>query len=214
MRGFGKIEHCVVSVSPSDYGLSEEVMREKCRVAALDRGIIGGCMIFHGYRPDRAKKILAWSCHYHVLGFIRGGYSCRKCERKWNCRAGCGGFDDRSWQGFQKDGYLVKVLDERKTIIGTAWYQLNHATLRVGVKRFHVINWFGLCGNSKMKVSAVKPEVPCPACNSAMERVAHVGKKHISYSMSEEEYESLFLDDEFDDVGDPNYVRFGGGRVE
>ena len=71
---------------------------------------IGGCMIFHGYRVDRRRDVLFWSAHYHVLGFVYGGYSrCRECPRKWNCLKDCGGFDDRAWQGFQSDGYFVKV---------------------------------------------------------------------------------------------------------
>ena len=36
-----------------------------------------------------------------------------------------------NWQDFLEDGYYVKVLGERKTIFGTAWYQLNHASLRL-----------------------------------------------------------------------------------
>jgi len=46
-RGFGKVEHIVVSPSVADHGLSEYVMRKKCRDALFARGILGGCMIFH-----------------------------------------------------------------------------------------------------------------------------------------------------------------------
>jgi hypothetical protein len=31
----------------------------------------------------------------------------------------------------------VKVKVERKTVFGTAWYQLNHSTIRTNVKRTH-----------------------------------------------------------------------------
>ena len=168
----------------------------------------------YGYRPDRMNQILVWSPHYHILGFIRGGYRCRDCERKWNCLKGCGGFDDRNYQSFVENGYWVKVQGERKTIVGTAWYQLNHATLRIGVKRFQVVTWFGLLGYNKMKSFRVEPEVRCPACDSDMEVGFHVGKRHISKSVSEDDYASLFLDDEFDDAGDANYVCRGGGRFE
>jgi putative lipase involved disintegration of autophagic bodies len=63
-----------------------------------------------------------------------------------------------------------------------------------------------------MKASKVKPEVLCPACGYGMEKAVHVGKKRVSKDISDEDYASLFLDDEFDDLGDPNYIVSGGGR--
>jgi hypothetical protein len=214
-RGFGKPEHIFVSVPLVDYGLSEDVLRERCRKALLDRGVIGGCMIFHGYRPDRVNKILVWSPHYHTLGFIRGGFDvCRKCYKRGVRRCDdCGEFKGRETRGYAKDKYFVSCIeDERKSVFSTACYQLNHATLRVGVKRFQVVTWFGLLGCSKMKALKVKPEVLCPACHYGMEKAFHVGKKRVSKDVSEEDYASLFLDDEFDDAGDPNYIACGGGR--
>jgi hypothetical protein len=55
------------------------------------------------------------------------------------------GFNGREVRGFEKDGYIVKVMGERKTIFGTAWYQLNHSTIRTNVKRPHACTWFGVC---------------------------------------------------------------------
>ena len=206
-RGFGKVEHIMVSVGVADRGLSESVMRKKCRDVLLDRGVIGGCMIFHGYREDKSRGVLVWSPHYHVLGFVLDGYGrCRECERKWNCLKGCGGFDDRAWQAFQKDGYYVKVLAERKTVFGTAWYQLNHATLRLGVKRFHVVTWFGACGNRKFKSQKLEAEVVCPVCGSEMVRSAYVGKRHIVKDVGSLAYVPWFVDDEFGEDGAPNYI--------
>jgi len=94
--------------------------------------------------------------------------------------------------------------------LGTAWYQLNHATLRIGLKRFQVVTWFGVLGNNRMKSLKAKPEVLCPACGYDMEKAVHVGKKRIPKEVSDEAYASLFLDDEFDDTGDPNYICKGG----
>lgn len=216
-RGFGRIEHIIASVPPADYGLKEEVMRDRCRVAALDRGVIGACMIFHGYRPDRENKILVWSPHYHLLGFVgHGGFDvCRNCTKSGvgKCED-CDGFKGREMRGFAKDKYFVSVLPERKTVFGTAWYQLNHATLRVGLKRFQVVTWFGVLGYNRLKSLKAKPEVPYPACGYDMEKAVHVGKKRIPKEVSDEAYASLFLDDEFDDAGDPNYICKGGGRFD
>ena len=211
-RGFGKVEHILVSVAVADRDLSEVVMRKKCRKALFSRGVIGGCMIFHGYRIDKKRGVLVWSPHYHCLGFVEGGYGrCRDCERKWNCLKGCGGFDDRAWQSYQKDGYYVKVFAQRKTVFGTAFYQLNHATIRVGVKRFHTVTWFGVCGNRKFKSANVSVAVVCPVCESEMVRSVYVGKRHIVKDVGHVDYVPLFVDDEFDENGEPNYVDVDGG---
>jgi len=210
-RGFVDVEHVLVSVSREDYDLSESVLRAKCRKVLFDRGIIGGGMIFHGYRVDKKRDVLFWSPHYHVLGFVVGGYSrCRECFRKWNCLRGCGDFDDRAWQGFQSDGYFVKVFPQRKTVFGTAFYQLNHATIRVGVKRFHSVTWFGCCGNRKFKSVNLDAEVLCPACKAVMVRSVYVGMRYIVKDVGHVDYVPWFVDDEFAENGQPNYIDVGG----
>ena len=37
-------------------------------------------------------------------------------------------YDRNYWEGYMKDDWIVKVLGERKTAFGTAWYQLNHSS--------------------------------------------------------------------------------------
>ena len=213
-RGFGEVEHIVVSISPEDYDLPEKVFRKKARQALSVRGVIGGCMIFHGYRIDRGREVLVWKPHYHVLGFIEGGYArCRNCKRKWDCVKGCGGFDDRSYQQFLKDGYYVKVCAERETVFGTAWYQLNHATVRLSfLSRFHTFTWFGVCGNRKYGSAKLESEDVYPACGEEMVRCAYVGKRTIARDIGDVNYKSVFLDDEFDENGEPNYVEVVGSR--
>ena len=89
---------------------------------------IGGCLIFHGFRYNNVR-LWYWSPHFHVLGVIKGGCKCRSCNHELgDCRS-CSGFNGREMRGFEKDGYIVKVMGARKTIFGTAWYQLNHALL-------------------------------------------------------------------------------------
>jgi len=206
-RGLGKVEHVMVSVAIADRDLSEPVMRKKCRVALSDRGVTGGCMIFHGYRIDRSRNVLVWSPHYHSLGFIEGGFDrCRGCvHERGDCRS-CSGFKGREVRGYEKDGYIVKVFDERKTVFGTAHYQLNHATIRIGIKRFHVVTWFGSCGNRKFKSANVDVEVLCPACESVMVKSVYVGKRHIVKDFASADYVPLYIDDEFDEDGEPNYI--------
>ena len=211
-RGFGKPEHVMVSPSKVDRDLPESDMRVKCRNALFARGVTGGCMIFHGYREDKERHVLVWSPHYHALAYVEGGYKCRDCKK--SCFKGCGGFVDRSYRCFDDDGCIVRVLAERKTIVGTAWYQLNHATVRVGVKRFQSVTWFGSVSYSKFKSEKVKTENLCPVCDSEMGRCVYVGKRHIVKDIGSADYVAFFVEDEFDVSGNPNFVDFGGGRFE
>ena len=61
-------------------------------------------------------------------------------------------------------------------------------------------------------LTGLQNQVLCPACGYDMERAVHVGSKRIPKDVSDEAYASLFLDDEFDDAGDPNYICKGGGK--
>ena len=212
-RGFGKVEHIVVSVHPDDYGLPEKVLRKKSRLALKARGVVGGCMIFHGFRIDRERGVLVWSPHYHVLGFIEGGFDvCRGCVHvREDCR-NCSGFKGREVREYEKDRYIVKVLDERETVFGTAFYHLNHATVRGGLRRFHCVTWFGVCGNRKYSSPKVESQDLCPVCGDEMVRCAYVGKRVFSRNIGDADYKAWFVDDEFDEDGESNYPEIVGSR--
>jgi len=177
-KRFGLVEHIVCSVPSKDYGLDYEALRKKAVKVLSKRGVAGGCLIFHGFRFDKQKWVWYWSPHFHVLGFIFGGYArCRNCNRKSNCLKGCGGFDDRNYhEGYLKDGWVVKVLDKRKTVGGTAWYQLNHSSVKIGVKRFHVATWFGICSYRKLKVTTEYKKSVCPICQHDLVKVRYHGR--------------------------------------
>jgi len=89
------IEHVMCSLPRSDYDLPLKEARRKDIEVLLGRDVIGGLMILHGQRIDKETGVESFSPHWHVLGFIRGGYHCRECDHKWNCTAGCGGWDAR-----------------------------------------------------------------------------------------------------------------------
>jgi hypothetical protein len=214
-RGLGKAEHIVVGVAIADRDLPEYVFRKKCRDALFDRGVIGGCMIFHGFSVDKRLGKLVWSPHYHVLGFIEGGFDrCRNCVHERGDCGSCSGLKGREVRGYAKDGYLVKVLDERESVFGTAWYQLHHATVRLGVKRFHAVTWFGVCGNRKFASEVVDAKVTCPVCREETCRGHYVGKERIVKDVSDPNYRAVFLMDEFDENGEPNYIDDMGGGGE
>jgi len=212
-RGFGKVvEHIVVSPRIEDHGLSEFELRKKCRAVLNDRGVSGGSMIFHGY--SRGKEFLPWKPHYHFLGFVEGGYTCRGCKHKSNCIEGCSGFDVRAWKAFQKDGYYVKVFSKRKksyysdkpNVFGTALYQCGHATVQIGIKRSHVVTWFGVCGNRKYGTPKVVSKVTCPLCSGDMVRSVFVGARRIVKDVGDPDYVPIWLFSEFDEEGAPNFI--------
>jgi hypothetical protein len=214
-RGLGKPEHVTVSVAVADRDLSESVMRLKCREALFDRGVVGGMMIFHGYRIDRNRGVLVWSPHYHSLSMIgNGGFErCRGCVHNRESCALCDGFKGREVRGYAKDGYLVKVHEARKTVVGTLYYQLNHSTVHVGIKRFHCVTWFGTCGNRMFKGVKLKAESLCAVCGEKMVKCFHVGKRRLVKDIGSPDYVPVFVDDEFDLDGSPNYVDRSGGKL-
>jgi hypothetical protein len=177
-KNFGLAEHIVLSVPVRDYHLSFTTLRRKAVEVANKRGIIGGCLIFHGFRY-RPHKGWYWSPHFHCIGFVLGGYvRCRNCERKSNCDPCCNGFDSRAWKLFNKDGWYVKVLGRRKTVFGTAWYQLHHSTYDSSVRNFHIATWFGVCSYRKLKVTPEVRKELCPICQSELVEVRYTGSDY------------------------------------
>ena len=206
-RGLGEIEHIVVSPPIVDHNLPESVLRVKCRKALSDRGVVGGTMIFHGFPIDRERGVLMWRPHYHVLAFIFGGYGkCRGCKKVCFMHPECSGFERRTRLLYESDGCIVKVLARRKTVFGTAFYQLNHATVRLGVKRFHTFTWFGSCGNRKFASDKAMAKVVCPACGDEYERDFYIGKEPFVKNVGHPNYKAVFLRPEFDENGKSNYM--------
>lgn len=183
---FGLIEHIVVSVPSKLYGQSLETLRKIAVRIMYNRGIVGGSMIFHGFRyanraESRRKGVpfgWRWNPHFHVLGFVGGeGYGkCRTCKGA-DCIA-CGGFEGVTRREHEKDGWIVKVLEKRKTVGGTCWYQLNHCSIRRGSKKSHAATWFGVCSYRKLKLingDDVGIHHKCPICSCDLVRVRYLG---------------------------------------
>jgi hypothetical protein len=205
---FGNAEHIVASVPMRDYGLEYSELRSRVVRILSERGVIGGALIFHGFRyadlyESRIKRVpfgWYWSPHFHVLGFIKGGYgqcrSCPKINKKSSITcAGCSGFEARTRRCNVKDGYIVKVLDERKTVGGTAWYQLNHASINTKVKRFHVATWFGVCSYRKLKLKVEDKKRVCPICGQELYELLYLGSKKIELNRSSPLFKKEFYSD-------------------
>lgn len=172
-KHFGQVEHVVASVPVADYRLRFEFLRRKVVDILRVRGVVGGVLIFH---RDRFKRDRGWhvSPHFHILGYVLGGYPCRGCKKVCEAHR-CNKFEGRTRREFLKDGYIVKVLGKRKTVGGTAWYQLNHSSYRVGAKRSNVATWFGNCSYRKLKVTVETRKSVCPICQHDLERLRYLG---------------------------------------
>jgi hypothetical protein len=196
-KKFGVAEHIIVSVPKTDYGLAYAEMKAKALKVLRNRGVLGGVLIFHAQRYCSRKesiiknKPFGWylSFHFHVIGFIDGGYAqCRHCSKsKLECLT-CKGFEGRTRREYYKEGgvdgaggsgsgWIVSVKGARKTIHGTAWYQLNHSTLVRGAKRSCVTTWWGVCSYVKLRLkkeNRVSRDL-CPICQHELEEVVYVG---------------------------------------
>jgi len=204
-----EILHIVISIAPRDYWIADEkVFRKKVIDALKVYGFLGGCLIFHSSRKRHyelldcgAFRQLAddFSPHYHFLGMLKGGYACRGCLNKASCVKGCSGFDAVQWDYYGETGIYAKELGARKTVGGTAYYQLNHASVRQGAKRVHVITWVGACGYRKLKVKVEKHSQACPICGYELKRSLYNGSKPLITSRYAFGYERDTLEDYFED---------------
>ena len=221
-KRFGLVEHIVATFPPKYYHLTYEQLRLKAIEILKRRGVIGGVLIFHGFRFNK-RKYWYFSPHFHVLGFILGGYGkCRGCPK---CVKGCGGFVDRQYRAYEKDGCIVQVKGKRKksyygdkpNIFGTAWYQLHHASVKKNVKRFHVAVWFGVCSYRKLKITVEKRKSLCPICQHDLIKIGYAGiKRFVTNRNSPSFRRGLFEDYEEDGrpVWYPIVDRWGSDSYE
>jgi hypothetical protein len=185
---FGDAEHLIVSMPKHLWGCSDDlVLRKYAREALEKRGVVGGCIIFH---PARFGDEHRWhlGIHYHVLGYVRGGMrKCRGCSHvndkgsRFFCE-GCDGFYGVSKKCYESDKVIVEVKDKRKSLFGTAWYQLHHCGIRTDRKRSHTVTWFGLCSYRRMKIPKAARKAydeerksKCRICGSELARHEYCG---------------------------------------
>jgi len=206
-KKFGLIEHLMISVPKKDYGLilcSLKAMRKKVNKLLKRVGVVGGVVILHGFRYNH-QDLWYFSPHFHVVGFILGGYSrCRNCPTKWACKASCDGFDSRAWKLFQDTGYYVKVFGKRKTIVGTLYYQLNHSTILKNVERFHVYTYMGIVSYHKLKVTPEVHKHHCRICGKELVWLKYHGDKAIISDRNSPFYKPMSFED-FEENGVPVY---------
>lgn len=157
--GHGKVIHLVAS-PPTEFwvGHSYEELRKRAYVVVRESGFLGGSCIFHPFRENELTKTWYFSPHFHFLGFgwIRG-----------------------TKEGYQRHGWVVKNAGIRKTLVGTAMYQLSHAGVH---EKLHTVTWFGSLSYNKLKVKPLpKEDHFCPLCGEKLRPVLYYGDEDITY---------------------------------
>jgi hypothetical protein len=218
-KTYGMPQHIILSIPQADYGLSYEELKAKTMANLEALGCLGGLLIFHmeRYHSKREAEIkggkAGWfvALHFHVLGFIDGGYSCRGCSKSRSECFGCKGFNGvarrlNALEGSSGYGWIFKVKGERKSIFGTCWYQLNHATIIKNEKRSAVTTWFGVVSTRKLKLKEGdrKKRDVCPICQHELIDLVYIGNDTNSplYQFWVKEWEEPFLDSR----GMPNWI--------
>jgi hypothetical protein len=195
--GYDEIFHIIVSF-PKNCNMSFDAKKRYAIDYMRSVNIVGGCWLYHHYRYHRANetyegepaRYLKDNPHFHVLGMIRGGLgNCRSCAKFrdgdfGHCREHCNGFEAVVRRAYDKavdDGrvpLIIKVKDKRKTIGGTLWYELSHASYVKSAKKKVVLNYFGVMARNKLKIpkgrlSYKKPE--CPICKIPLQKIVYLG---------------------------------------
>ena len=149
----GRIIHFIVSPPRSLWFLSVKKMRCKAYRVAKKVGFKGGSCIFHPYRKDFFTNKWYFSPHFHMIGH---------------------GWIHSVKEEYEKNGWVAKNLGVRKSIQGTAFYQLSHAGVH---KRHHTITWFGHVAYNNFKAEPLPKPDPelCPWCKNELQKVVWEG---------------------------------------
>jgi len=211
---WGDVEHFMCSVPLEEYMLSPEQLWDKLFAYLPELGCVGGCAMFH---PARFEGGVHYAPHFHVLGVFSGAYRCRGCEKsEAECRE-CWGFEHKKFEVNRRSGWIFKVFDKRKSVFGTAVYQLSHAAFKIDSKRHNVVRWFGVCSYRKLKVKAKRFKRGCPLCGDEFGRIVSCQGLADAVRCKVHEFEckrKLRVDDFLDSKGHPRYFEAVGGSGE
>lgn len=126
--------------------------RRKAQRLAKKAGFHGGCCIYHPYRENKQTNRWRWSPHYHMMGYgwIKGTAGLHATT-----------------------GWIVKNHRVRKSIGGTAYYQLSHAGVKAG---HHVVTWFGSLSWKALRIPRTRPTPEtCPTCGAQLRPLIWIG---------------------------------------
>ncbi len=145
--------HLVVSPSEKDVSMLHfEALRRKSYVISKSSGFLGGSCIIHPFRENELTKTWYFSPHFHMIGF---------------------GWIEGTKEGYESHGWVVKNAGVRKTVSGTALYQLSHAGVHA---KYHTVTWFGSMSYNKLSVPKQVPgKETCPICGEEIRQLWYMG---------------------------------------
>jgi hypothetical protein len=149
--------HVVVSPSMTDIlTLTYEQLRAKTYSISKASGFRGGSCIFHPFRENDLTNQWYFSPHFHLIGY---------------------GWIKGTKEGYERHGWVVKNVGLRKTVAGTALYQLSHAGIH---GKYHTVTWFGALSYNKLKVPRSEDVVEvCPLCGEKLQPLLYVGSEKL-----------------------------------
>jgi len=153
---WGPIKHHVISVPKKDWHLSKDEMCKKAYEVAKRTNFIGGSSIYHAFRETPDGRWY-FSPHLHFIGF---------------------GYNRFSAEEFKRSGWISHNEGVRKTVIGTAFYQLTHCGVWYGKGKKSSVTWFGLLSYNKLLDVPKKDllcQVVCPYCGQPLEHLIWKG---------------------------------------
>ena len=132
-------------------------MRRECYSVLKKAGFIGGSVIFHPFRQRKKTKEWYWSPHFHCLGY---------------------GWIKNTKALYEATGWVVKNAGLRKTISGTALYQLSHCGVH---EKLHSVTWFGALAYNKLRVLPLpeKEKEICPMCGEELRPLWYFGAQKL-----------------------------------
>lgn len=147
--------HLVLCASQWDLELDYKKMKEKARKILKEIGIKGGAIIFHPFRFNKNIRSWYYYTHFHVVGFgsiPKGSIT----------------------ESYYRNGWFVKYLGERDSVLATFYYLLSHCGIKKGV---HAITWFGDLSYSKLGHGNNDQNYKkCPSCSRKLVLIYYAGK--------------------------------------
>lgn len=129
-----------------------EDLRRKSYVISKNSGFSGGSCIFHPWREEELTKTWYFSPHFHMIGY---------------------GWIHHTKEGYESHGWIVKNARIRKTVSGTALYQLSHAGIH---GKHHTVTWFGCLAYNNLRVPPMEEKVErCPMCGQKLRPLYYFG---------------------------------------
>ena len=142
----------IASVPKRLWFLPFQELRKEAYIQVKESGFIGGSCVWHPFRETEDGRWY-FSPHFHMFGY---------------------GWIQGTKKIYENSGWVIKNEGIRKTLHGTAMYQLSHAGIH---KKFHTVTWFGRLSYNNLRCKKMpKKEDKCPLCGADLVKLIWMGE--------------------------------------